>query len=182
MSVAIWISEFQTFNYILRGSLNIFYMLTNLMFASAAVYMFGEATMPLTLVGMTMANGLVALQVAASAGIGTFISEYIRLLITFADDTGGAMRQMELHDMVYGWGVMLIYYAIHKEKNHKTQAVCFLISALFFTLGFKSIAVPAVFCAAVMYHILCWWKPKHLRMLTNIIALTAGGCIFSISG
>ena len=55
-SVAIWISEFQTFNYILRGSLNIFYMLTNLMFASAAVYMFGEATMPLTLVGMTMAN------------------------------------------------------------------------------------------------------------------------------
>ena len=153
-SVAIWISEFQTFNYILRGSLNIFYMLTNLMFASAAIYLFGEATMPLTLVGMTMANGLVALQVAASAGIGTFISEYIRLLITFADDTGGAMRQMELHDMVYGWGVMLIYYAIHKEKNHKTQAVCFLISALFFTLGFKRIAVPAVFCAAVMYHIL----------------------------
>ena len=108
-SVAIWISEFQTFNYILRGSLNIFYMLTNLMFASAAVYMFGEATMPLTLVGMTMANGLVALQVAASAGIGTFISEYIRLLITFADDTGGAMRQLVLHEMVYGRGVMLLY-------------------------------------------------------------------------
>ena len=50
-SVAIWITEFQTFNYILRGSLNIFYMLTNLMFASAAIYLFGEATMPLTLVG-----------------------------------------------------------------------------------------------------------------------------------
>lgn len=120
-SVAIWITEFQTFNYILRGSLNIFYMLTNLMFASAAIYLFGEATMPLTLVGMTMANGLVALQVAASAGIGTFISEYIRLLITFADDTGGAMRQMELHDMVYGWGVMLIYYAIHKEKTTRPR-------------------------------------------------------------
>ena len=177
-SVAIWITEFQSFNYILRGSLNIFYMLTNLMFASAAVYLFGEATMPLTLVGMTIANGLVALQVAARAGIGTFISEYIRLLVTFADDTGGAMHQMELHDMVYGWGVMVIYYAIHKEKNHKTQAVCFLISALFFTLGFKRIAVPAVFCAAVMYHILCKWRPRHLQLLTDVIALVAGGCIF----
>ena len=70
------------------------------------------------------------------------------------------MRQMELHDMVYGWGVMVIYYAIHKEKNHKTQAVCFLISMLFFTLGFKRIAVPAALGAAVMYHCLCWWKPK----------------------
>lgn len=177
-SVGIWISEFQTFNYILRGSLNIFYMLTNLLFATAAVYMFGEQTMPLTLVGMTMANGLVALQVAASAGIGDFIAQYIRLLITFADDTGGAMHAMELHDMVYGWGVMVIYYAIHKEKNHVIQAVCLLISGLFFTLGFKRIAVPAVACAAIMYHILCRWKPKHLRALTNIIALAAGGGIF----
>ena len=134
--------------------------------------------MPLTLAGMALANGLVALQVAARAGIGTFISEYIRLLITFADDTGGAMRQMELHDMVYGWGVMVIYYAIHKEKNHKTQAVCFLISMLFFTLGFKRIAVPAALGAAVMYHCLCWRKPKHIRALANIMALAAGGCIF----
>ena len=177
-SVAIWITEFQTFNYILRGSLNIFYMATNILFAAAAVYLFGEDTMPLTLAGMALANGLVALQVAARAGIGTFISEYIRLLITFADDTGGAMRQMELHDMVYGWGVMVIYYAIHKEKNHKTQAVCFLISMLFFTLGFKRIAVPAALGAAVMYHCLCWWKPKHIRALANIMALAAGGCIF----
>ena len=30
-SVGIWISEFQTFNYILRGSLNIFYMATNIL-------------------------------------------------------------------------------------------------------------------------------------------------------
>lgn len=176
--MAIWITEFQTFNYILRGSLNIFYMATNILFAAAAVYLFGEDTMPLTLAGMALANGLVALQVAARAGIGTFISEYIRLLITFADDTGGAMRQMELHDMVYGWGVMVIYYAIHKEKNHKTQAVCFLISMLFFTLGFKRIAVPAALGAAVMYHCLCRWKPKHIRALANIMGLAAGGCIF----
>ena len=177
-SVAIWISEAQTFAYILRGSLNVFYMATNILYAAAAVYLFGEDTMPLTLVGMALANGLVALKVAAWAGVGTFISQYIRLIATFADDTGGAMRAMELHDMVYGWGVCVLYYAIHKERNHKLQVFSLLVSTLFFTMGFKRIAVPAVVGAAMMYHFLCWWKPKHIRGLSNIMALAAGGGIF----
>lgn len=177
-SVAIWISESQTFDYILRGSLNIFYMVTNILFAAAAVYLFGENTMFLTLIGMALANGFVALQVAARAGIGTFISEYIRLLVTFADDTGGAMHAMELHDMVYGWGVCALYYMIHKEKNVKKQVFCLLVSWLFFTMGFKRIAIPAIVGAAMLYIVLYLWKPKHLRALANIMALATGGGIF----
>jgi len=100
-SVGIWISEFQTFSYILRGSLNIFYMFTNILYVCGAFYLFDSDVMFYTVVGMAMANSLVALQTAASFGIGTFIAEYIRLLATFADDTGGAMRTMELHDMVW---------------------------------------------------------------------------------
>ena len=177
-SVAIWISESQTFDYILRGSLNILYMVTNILFAAAAVYLFGENTMFLTLIGMAFANMLVALEVVAWAGVGTFISEYIRLLVTFADDTGGAMRAMELHDMVYGWGVCAIYYLIHKEKNWKIQIFCLVVSWIFFTLGFKRIAVPAVVGAAMLYMGLCLWKPKHLRALANIMALATGGGLF----
>ena len=116
-SVGIWISEFQNLAFIVRGSQNVIYMMTNLLFVAGAIYLFGKHTLTLTVVGMTVANGLVALQVAARAGIGTFISEYIRLLVTFADDTGSAMRSMELHDMVYGWGVCAVYYLIHKEKK-----------------------------------------------------------------
>ena len=177
-SVAIWISESQTFDYILRGSLNIFYMVTNILFAAAAVYLFGGNAMLLTLIGMALANMLVALEVIAWASIGTFISEYIRLLVTFADDTGRAMRAMELHDMVYGWGVCALYYIIHKEKNVKKQVFCLLVSWLFFTMGFKRIAVPAVVGAAMLYIVLCLWKPKHLRALANIVALATGGGIF----
>lgn len=29
-----------------------------------------------------------------------------------------------------------------------------------------------------MYHILCKWRPRHLQLLTDVIALVAGGCIF----
>lgn len=177
-SVAIWISESQTFDYILRGSLNIFYMATNILFAAAAVYLFGGNAMLLTLIGMALANMLVALEVIAWASIGTFISEYIRLLVTFADDTGRAMRAMELHDMVYGWGVCALYYMIHKEKNVKKQVFCLLVSWLFFTMGFKRIAVPAIVGAAMLYIVLYLWKPKHLRALATIAAATVGVLIF----
>ena len=177
-SVAIWISESQTFDYILRGSLNIFYMVTNILYAAAAVYLFGGNAMFLTLIGMALANMLVALEVIAWASIGTFISEYIRLLVTFADDTGRAMRAMELHDMVYGWGVCALYYMIHEEKNVKKQVFCLLVSWLFFTMGFKRIAVPAIVGAAMLYIVLYLWKPKHLRALANIMALATGGGLF----
>ncbi len=177
-SVGIWISEFQTFAFILRGSQNIIYMMTNLLFVSGAIYLFGKHTLTLTVVGMTVANGLVALKVAAGEGVGNFIAQYIRLLVTFADETGGAMHAMELHDMVYGWGVCAVYYLIHKEKNWKTQVFCLTVSWLFFTLGFKRIAIPAVAGAIGLYYAMCILKPKHLRALTTIAAATTGVLVF----
>ena len=177
-SVGIWISEFQNLAFIVRGSQNVIYMMTNLLFVAGAIYLFGKHTLTLTVVGMTVANGLVALQVAARAGIGTFISEYIRLLVTFADDTGSAMRSMELHDMVYGWGVCAVYYLIHKEKNWKIQIFCLAVSWLFFTMGFKRIAIPAVVGAIGIYYVMYWLKPKHLWTLATIAAATVGVLIF----
>lgn len=152
-SVGIWISEFQNLAFIVRGSQNVIYMMTNLLFVAGAIYLFGKHTLTLTVVGMTVANGLVALQVAARAGIGTFISEYIRLLVTFADDTGSAMRSMELHDMVYGWGVCAVYYLIHKEKNWKIQIFCLAVSWLFFYNGIQAYRNSS--SRGCDWHILC---------------------------
>lgn len=177
-SVGIWISEFQTFSYILRGSLNIFYMFTNILYVCGAFYLFDSDVMFYTVVGMAMANSLVALQTAASFGIGTFIAEYIRLLATFADDTGGAMRTMELHDMVYGWGACVIFYFIHKGKSKWKWFICFFFSMLYFTMGFKRIAVPAVAAAVMLYYALYHFKPKHLHAISTLAALLMASAIF----
>ena len=177
-SVGIWISEFQTFSFILRGSLNIFYMFTNLLYTSASIYLFDVDAMFLTVIGMTVANSLVAVQVAASNGIGTFISEYITLILTFADQTGGAMHSMELHDMVYGWGVCVIFYFVHKEKHKVRRFFCLLVSLLYFTMGFKRIAVPAVAAAILLYYVLEHFKPKHLRILSTVAAVLTGSFVF----
>lgn len=173
-SVGIWITQFQTFAFILRGSLNIIYMMTNLMFVAGAIYLFGKKVLNYTAIAMAAANSLVAVQIAAGGGIGAFIQQYIRLLLTFADDTGNLMRSMELHDMVYGWGVCVIYYMVHKEKNWRHQLLYLGISGLFFTMGFKRIAMPAVAGAILLFYIHSKWKPKNLHALTNIAAALCG--------
>lgn len=60
----------------------------------------------------------------------------------------------------------------------KKQVFCLLVSWLFFTMGFKRIAVPAIVGAAMLYIVLYLWKPKHLRALANIMALATGGGLF----
>lgn len=170
-SVGLWISKMQSMSFIVRGSLNIFYMLTNILFVCAAIYLFDKRVMLYTLISMAMANFLCFLLVGKEFGMPRLIGEYFRLLITFADDTGGAVRQLELHDMVYGWGVMVIYYAIHPETKRSTRILCFLVSCFFFTLGFKRISIPAVVGAIALFYILRRWKEKNLRRLAFVLAI-----------
>ena len=96
-------------------------MLTNILYVIGAVYLFDENATTYTLISMALANFAVFVQVGLRFGFPRLISEYITLLLTFADNTGGAVRQMELHDMVYGWGTYVVYYMIHPsfkgEKN-----------------------------------------------------------------
>ena len=117
-SAGIWITEFQSWPYILRGSQNIIYMLTNLLYVIGAVYLFDEDATTYTLISMAFANFAVFVQVGLRTGFPRLISEYITLLLTSADDTGGAVRQMELHDMVYGWGT----YVTEVEGISRTYA------------------------------------------------------------
>ena len=45
------LTKMQSLSFIVRGSLNIFYMLTNILFACAAVYLFDKRVMLYTLIG-----------------------------------------------------------------------------------------------------------------------------------
>ena len=139
-SAGIWITEFQSWPYILRGSQNIIYMLTNILYVIGAVYLFDENATTYTLISMALANFAVFVQVGLRFGFPRLISEYITLLLTFADNTGGAVRQMELHDMVYGWGTYVVYYMIHRSFKGEKNIWKFIVSVFFFTLAMKRIA------------------------------------------
>lgn len=170
-SIGIWITEFQEATYIIRGSQNIIYMLTNLLFISAALYLFDVDAVFYTLIGAALANFMVFVQVGIANGFPQLIAEYIELLVTFADDTGGAVRQMELHDMVFGWGAFLIYYAIHKEKKGYIKQIGLWLSIFFFTVAMKRIAVPAVAAAILVFYMLRHVPKKYLGIIVRGTAI-----------
>lgn len=164
-SLGIWISEFQTFDYILRGSLTSFYMLTNILMLCAAVYLFGAKSIMYVMVGMFMTNTLIFLQVGQANGLPRLIQEYITLVFTFASNTGDAIKQMEIHGLVYGWGAFIIFFATHKARTRRQkriQILMLLSSIFYFTTGFKRIAVPAVVVSIVAIHI---WQKQSTRKL-----------------
>lgn len=176
-SVGIWISEFQSWPYILRGSQNIIYMLTNLLYVAGAVYLFDEDVTTYTLISMSMANFMVFLEVGRSFGFPRVIAEYIRLLMTFADDTGGAVRSLELHDMVYGWGVYVVYYMIHRKFKDEKDLWKFVVAVFFFTLAMKRVAIPGAAAAVMFYWCMKWlmkrFDERILRKLITPIAVVA---------
>ena len=177
-SVGIWIGESQTFAYILRGSLNTFYMLTNLLLVAGALYLMDKAVMFYSMVAMAGTNLLIFFIVGRNFGFAPLLQQYIRLLVTFADETGGVIKQMEVHGLVFGWGVFITYYLMRKEENTRRDWIGLVLSCFFFSLALKRIAIPAVIGAAILYHIMKKVKPSHLRMMANLMAIAVGGGAF----
>ena len=178
-SVGIWISEFQTWTYILRGSQNIIYMLTNLLFVVASVYLFDEDLVTYTVIAMSMANFAVFVEIGLAYGFPRLIVEYITLLLTFADNTGAAVRRLELHDMVYGWGVYVVYFMIHRKFKKESDAWKFLASLFFFTLAMKRVAIPGAAAAVIFYWVLKKLDPRLVRKLITPIATVCVAGLFA---
>ncbi len=176
-SMGIWIVDGQTIEFILRGSKNTLYMFTNIGFLCAAVYLFDTKSVFYSTLGMTAANTLVIIEVGAH-DIRQFIVQYFTLIRTFADDTGLLMRRMELHDLVFGWGAVLIFYCIHKEARLRTNVVMALMSAFFFTLAFKRIGILAVALAVVVFYIIQRLPESFARRSAVLVAIAAAGGLF----
>lgn len=149
LSLGLWIAGLQSSGYILRGSLNIIYMFTNIAYVCAAFYLLGQRAVYYTFVSMTLANTMILLRVAAQCGVGELISEYVVLLVSFANTTGSVVQRMELHDMVFGWGPYMLYFLLPRKEKRWVRLLCLAIAGLYFTISMKRIAAMAIVLALV---------------------------------
>lgn len=160
-SAGIWIVRLQTIDYMIRGSKNIFYMFTAISYFCGAYYLFGKKSVFLNFYAMCIANGFDFLVNCRIFGVGTMLREYVELVFTFANKTGSAIIEMELHDMVFGFGAYCIFFAVYREGG-KLRLGHLLLSVFFFTLGFKRIGIAAAIVAGIVAFILL-----NLREKTN---------------
>ena len=146
-SHVIWIVEQASFSEIRRGYVSIAYMFFTYSAAASFVYAAGEDGGWLYLASMLLANFIKMITVIADGGVGPFVTQFFRLMVTFASDTGPLMAQMELQGVTFGLGIYLLWFLMEPKKIREHPGL-FAGTVFFFFLGLKRMAVVAVLVTA----------------------------------
>ena len=104
VSLFIWFVECVDVDVISRGLSGAFFYSNSLSFTLAAVtflYLFGEKGIWYNLIAILISNLLTIGTVILQNGAGAFFSEFFRLIISFAGDTGEVIVQAEVHELAF---------------------------------------------------------------------------------
>ena len=155
-SAAVWVSSGAESAAVVNGVSMIAPQLLSVAVAAATLYLFGERGIWYCLGSMCAANLLSVLVVIQEGGLSQFLQEFCTLLITFSGETGPLMMRLESHDITFAFGPFLIYLLLNWKRIPRAP-VWLALTALFFLIGLKRIAVPAValgFAAAALLGLL----------------------------
>lgn len=147
-SIVIWVLKFSGFSSMLRGCSKMVFQSIAVLSAVAAVYLFGKKAALYFTVSLLLTNGLIMLFEMPNYGVAESIRSVITCIVTFGDASDYA-RSLEIHDLTFVFGQLIIYYAAFYEgdgeKDRRNKWVCLILCTFAFLVGMKRIAVPAVF-------------------------------------
>ncbi len=146
VSLFIWFMGTVDISVISRGLSSSFVYANMLSFAlgaGALLYIFGRKGIWYNLIAILIANILMIATVIAQNGLGNYLSEFITLVITFADVTGDIIVQAEIHELAFCLGAYLIYM-LYKPKKSIIYFILLFLSLFCFMSAFKRIAIIAI--------------------------------------
>ena len=168
-SAAIWVSTGADSAAVVNGVGMIVPQLLSVLVAAATLYLFGEKGIWYCLGSMCAANFLSVLVVVQEGGLGQFLQEFYQLLITFSGETGPLMVKLETHDLTFAFGPFLIYLLLH-WKTAPHPLLWLVLSSLFFLIGLKRIAFPAVALGVFVAFLLGLLPEKAARQTAICVA------------
>ena len=124
-------------------------MLSFALAAGAILYVFGERGIWYNLMAILCANILMILTIMMQYGVGSYFSELVALITSFAAVTGDIIVQAEVHELAFCLGAYLIYMLLKPKKNIAFYILmaltlfCFL--SAFKRIGMIAIAVAMAF-------------------------------------
>lgn len=148
-------------------------MLSFTLAAVAFLYVFGEKGIWYNLIAILISNILMLLTIIAQNGIGSFFSEFITLVMTFAAETGDIIVQAEIHELAFCLGAYLIYMLLKPKKD----IVFFILLGLTlfcFLTAFKRIGIIAIVIALALgwlLKIIAKFKKDTAMRLTVIFSV-----------
>ena len=152
ISLFIWFVGQVDTEVIARGLSGAFVYNNMLSFTLAAVaflYVFGEKGIWYNLIAILISNMLMIFTIIAQYGIGSFFSEFITLILTFAAQTGDIIVQAEIHELAFCLGAYLIYMLLKPKKDIVFLILLALTSFCFLT-AFKRIGIIAIVIALAL--------------------------------
>lgn len=152
VSLFIWFMGLADADIIARGLSGAFIYNNMLSFTLAAVaflYVFGEKGVWYNLIAILVSNILMICTIIMQYGIGSFFSEFITLVTTFAAVTGDIIVQAEIHELAFCLGAYLIYMFLKPKKDIVffilLALTCFCFLTAFKRIGIIAIAVSLAF-------------------------------------
>ena len=170
ISMLLWIVQNSPFHYMSRGFSYSAYQIVALLTSMAYLFMFGKKAIYLQLLAMAAANGILIYKNGISvSGFGPFLQDYFNLVTSFGSEATDLTKQVELNDLTYAIGLVLLYFLLQREKV-KYRFPCILLSGFLFSTGLKRIGVAAV-AGAVILTVLCGVFSENVgKKMMRIIA------------
>lgn len=176
VSLFIWFTEQVDADVIARGlSASFVYsnMLSFTLAAAAFLYIFGEKGIFYNLIAILISNLLSIAMIILEHGLGSFLSEFATLILSFASQTGDIIVQAEIHELAFCLGAYLIYMFLKPRKN-----IAFLVllglTVFCFLAAFKRIGMIAIGVALLfgwLLSLIAKFKEGTARNLTVILSI-----------
>ena len=148
-------------------------MLSSTLAAVAFLYIFGEKGIWYNLIAILISNLMTIGTIILEHGFGSFVSELITLIVTFAAETGDIIVQAEIHELAFCLGAYLVYMLLKPRKN-VTFFVLLGLASFCFLVSFKRIAIIAIAVALVF-----GWLLMFIGKFKNSVARNLA-IIFSV--
>lgn len=148
-------------------------MLSFALAAGAILYVFGERGIWYNLIAILVANILMILTIMMQYGVGSYVSELVALITSFAAVTGDIIVQAEVHELAFCLGAYLIYMLLKPKKN----IVFYILMALTlfcFLSAFKRIGMIAIVVAMAFgwgLHLISKFRKETAKNLTVFLSL-----------
>ncbi|MBQ7660922.1 MAG: hypothetical protein IJS44_02570 [Clostridia bacterium] len=170
-SVMIWILDFQSVGYIVKGISKMSFQFLNILIVIAAGYLFEEKAAKYTFFGLALGNAVIIVLGALTTGVGAALGDMIRNILSFGAsdvvENSKFIRAIEIHDITFVMGVYVIYFLFfcHGEKYRYWYAA----AALFlFMAGLKRIAFLSMLLAIVFAAFASRLAPKSQARLVTL--------------
>ena len=125
-SMVIWIESFAAVSSMIRRCSKIVFQSIAILTAVALVYLFREKAIELFTISICIANTAIMLLSIPGYGFAASIQSLVTCLITFGDADGYAL-QLEIHDLTFVFGQMILYYPAGKAQALAVSAALLLV-------------------------------------------------------